>query len=163
MKKYIKMILADVIQSIEDSIKRNESRWQMEYKYLCADGSYKIVIDQAYIIRDKNGKAVRMIGSMQDVTEERKLQKQVLITEIQKKKDVVTAVIDAQEKERNELSAELHDNVNQLLAASILYLKTAKKQTVIDEMLISHSLDYVEKAINELRNISHNLTPADLK
>ncbi len=87
------------------------------------------MIDQAYIIRDSEGKAVRVIGSMQDVTEERNLQKQVLITEIQKKKDVVTAVINAQEKERNELSTELHDNVNQLLAASILYLKTAKKQT----------------------------------
>ena len=76
---------------------------------------------------------------------------------------MVTAVIDAQEKERNELSAELHDNVNQLLAASILYLKTAQKQKVIDESLISQSLDYVQKAINELRNISHNLTPVDLK
>jgi PAS domain S-box-containing protein len=155
--------IIDIVQSIEDALNRDDSRWQMEYKYLCADGSYKIVVDQAYIIRDKNGKAVRMIGSMQDVSEERELQKQVLITEIQKKKDVVTAVINAQEKERNELSAELHDNVNQLLAASILYLKTAQKQKVIDESLISHSLDYVQKAINELRNISHNLTPTDLK
>ncbi len=104
-----------------------------------------------------------MIGSMQDVTEERKLQREVLITELQKKKDIVTAVIDAQEKERNELSGELHDNVNQLLAASILYLRTAQKQKVIEENLISHSLDYVQKAINELRNISHNLSPVDLK
>jgi PAS domain S-box-containing protein len=155
--------VADVVQSIEDALNRNDSRWQMEYKYLCADGSYKIVVDQAYILRNKNGRAVRMIGSMQDVTEERELQEQVLVTEIQKKKDVVTAVIDAQEKERNELSAELHDNVNQLLAASILYLKTAQKQKVIEESLISHSLDYVQKAINELRSISHNLTPTDLK
>jgi PAS domain S-box-containing protein len=154
---------AHAMQSIKDFLKKNDSRWQLEYKFLCEDGSYKIVIDQAYIIRDKNGKAVRVIGSIQDVTEERELQKQVLITEIQKKKDVVNAVIDAQEKERNELSAELHDNVNQLLAASILYLKTAKKQEVIDENLVSQSLDHVEKAINELRNISHNLTPADLK
>ena len=155
--------IADVVQSIEDALNRDDSRWQMEYKSLCADGTYKIVLDQAYIIRNKNGRAVRMIGSMQDVTEERRLQREVLITEIQKKKDIVTAVIDAQEKERNELSAELHDNVNQLLAASILYLKTAQKQKVIEESLISQSLDYVQKAINELRNISHNLTPTDLK
>ena len=69
------MILPDVIQSIEDALNRNDSRWQMEYKYLCADGSYKIVLDQAYIIRNKNGRAVRMIGSMQDVTEERRITK----------------------------------------------------------------------------------------
>jgi len=153
----------NVIQSIEESLNSDDSLWQKEYKYLCADGSYKIVLDQAYIIRDKNGKAIRVIGSMQDITEERKLQEQVLITEIQKKKDVVTAVIDAQEKERNELSAALHDNVNQLLAASILYLKTAQKQKVIDGTFVGHSIDYVQKAIDELRNISHNLTPSDLK
>ena len=141
----------------------NDFRWQMEYRSLCADGTYKIVLDQAYIIRDKNQRAIRMIGSMQDVTEERKLQREILITELQKKKDIVTAVIDAQEKERNELSGELHDNVNQLLAASILYLRTAQKQKVIEEKLISQSLDYVQKAINELRNISHNLSPVDLK
>jgi PAS domain S-box-containing protein len=155
--------IAYVTKGVENALKKDDLRWQMEYRYLCADGTYKIVIDQAYIIRDKKGKAVRVIGSMQDVTEERDLQKQVLITEIQKKKDVVTAVIDAQEKERNELSAELHDNVNQLLAASILYLKTAQKQKVIEHRHVSQSLDYVEKAVAELRNISHNLTPADLK
>lgn len=148
---------------IQDTLNSNELRWCLEYQYLCADGSYKIVIDQAYIIRDSEGKAVRVIGSMQDVTEERNLQKQVLTAEIQKKKDVVTAVINAQEKERNELSAELHDNVNQLLAASILYLKTAKKQDVIEENLICLSLDHVEKAVNELRSISHNLTAGELK
>ena len=155
--------IANVLKIVEDAFKRDGSRWHVEYRYLCADGSYKIVIDQAYIIRNKNGKAVRVIGSMQDVTEERDLQQQVLITEKQKKKDVVDAVIGAQEKERNELSAELHDNVNQLLAAAILYLKTAQKQEVIKENLIIQSLDYVQKAVTELRNISRNLTPAELK
>lgn len=155
--------IANVLKMVDEAFKRNDSRWQIEYRYLCADGSYKIVIDQAYIIRNKNGKAVRVIGSMQDVTEERNLQQQVLITEKQKKKDVVDAVIGAQEKERNELSAELHDNVNQLLAASILYLKTAQKQELIKKNLITQSLDYVQKAVDELRNISRNLTPSELK
>lgn len=155
--------IATVLKIIDEAFTGNDLRWQVEYRYLCADGSYKIVIDQAYIIRNKNGKAVRVIGSMQDVTEERNLQQQVLITEKQKKKDVVDAVIGAQEKERNELSAELHDNVNQLLAASILYLKTAQKQEVIKEDLISQSLDYVQKAVDELRIISRNLTPSELK
>jgi two-component system sensor histidine kinase UhpB len=151
-----------VLKIIEDSLKTKASRWQMEYKYLCADGSYKKVIDQAYIIRDAKGKPVRIIGSMQDVTEERDLQNKVLTAEIKKNKEVVSAVIAAQEKERNELSAELHDNVNQLLAATLLYLKNAQKQKIIDTNLITHSIDYIEKAIQELRNISRNLTPSEL-
>lgn len=153
----------NVEKIINKAINSNSSRWQIEYKYLCANGNYKIVIDQAYIIRDANGKAERIIGSMQDVTAERNLQNNILLTEIQKKKDVVNAVINAQEKERNELSSELHDNVNQLLAAAILYLKTAKKKNIAEERLLNLSLDHVEKAVNELRNISHNLTPGELK
>ena len=154
--------LPQVLKIIEESFKTKASRWQMEYNYLCADGSYKIVSDRAYIIRDEKGKPVRIIGSMQNVTEDRNVQNRILTAEIRKNKDVVSAVIAAQEKERNELSAELHDNVNQLLAATVLYLKTAMKQKIIDTNLITHSLDYVEKAIQELRNISHNLTPSEL-
>jgi len=152
-----------ILKISNDALKGNNTRWEMEYKYLCADGCYKDVIDQAYILRDRNGNAVRVIGSMADVTDERNLQSQVFTTEIKKKKDVINAVINAQEKERHELSAELHDNVNQLLAAAVLYLKTARKQCVIDEGLIAQSMEYVTKAINEIRSISHNLTPGDLK
>ncbi len=151
-----------VTKSLNKAINATDARWQKEYRYLCADGAHKIVIDQAYIIRDCNGHAIRLIGSMQDVTEERHLQRQVLEAEIQKKKDVVTAVIDAQEKERKELSYELHDNVNQLLAASVLYLKTAQKQSSVSEAHIKQSLEYLQKAINEIRNISHNLNPDNL-
>jgi len=155
--------IGKVLRIVQQSFDSNQSRWQMEYRYLCADGSFKMVIDQAYIIRDGDGNAIRVIGSMQDVTEERHLQAQVLLTEKQKQKDVINAVISAQEKERNELSAELHDNVNQLLAAAILYLKTAQKQDVIKEAFITQSLDYVQKAVEELRNISRNLTPSEIK
>ena len=154
--------IAYVTKSLQKAINGTDARWQNEYRYLCLDGTHKIVIDQAYIIRDCKGNAIRLIGSMQDVTEERHLQKQVLEGEIQKNKDVVTAVIDAQEKERKELSYELHDNVNQLLAAAVLYLKTAQKQSFIAEGHIKQSLEYLQKAINEIRNISHNLSPDNL-
>jgi len=155
--------LAYVGEVVKNAFANNDSRWQIEYRYLCADRTYKFVIDQAYIVRNKNGEPIRVIGSMQDVTEERNLQQQILMAEKQKKKDVVNAVIEAQEKERQELSAELHDNVNQLLAASILYLKTAQKQQTDEGTFIETSIDYLQKAVDEIRNISHNLTPAELK
>ena len=155
--------MGKVMRVIDAALAGVDSRWQIEYRYRCADGTYKFVIDQAYIVRNNSGKAVRAIGSMQDVTEERNLQQQVLLAEKQKKKDMVTAVIDAQEKERQELSSELHDNVNQLLAATIMYLRTAQKQAATGGELLDRSLEYVQKAVDELRNISHNLTPAELK
>ena len=152
-----------VAQSWQHALNEGESRWQNEFRYRCADGSYKYVIDQAYIIRNESGKAVRMIGSMQDVTEERRLQKEILDGEVKKKSDVLNAILEAQEKERNEISAELHDNVNQLLAAAMLFLKTASKQCGEQTTLIDQSLEYVNKAVSEIRSLSHSLNPGALK
>jgi PAS domain S-box-containing protein len=152
----------EVVKSWQQAMADGDTRWQKEFRYRCADGSYKVVIDQAYIIRDAKGNATRLIGTMQDITEERRLQQQVLDAEKKKKLDMVTAAIEAQEKERKEISVELHDNVNQLLAASILYLKTARAQPQKNNTLLDESLQHVEKAITEIRHLTHSLNPGSL-
>ncbi|MGA9326234.1 MAG: PAS domain S-box protein [Salegentibacter sp.] len=42
---------------------------QIEYRFRCADGSYKHILDRSYLITDKHGIPKRVIGSMQDITE----------------------------------------------------------------------------------------------
>jgi PAS domain S-box-containing protein len=44
--------------------------WIEEYQFLKSDGSYAFVRDKAIIIRDEKGKAIRMVGAMQDITAE---------------------------------------------------------------------------------------------
>lgn len=46
--------------------------WQDEYRFLKADGEYAFVFDKGHIIRDESGKAIRMIGSILDVSERKK-------------------------------------------------------------------------------------------
>jgi PAS domain S-box-containing protein len=46
--------------------------WMEEYRYLAADGSYSLVFDRAYVIRDEQGAAVRVVGAMMDVTDRRR-------------------------------------------------------------------------------------------
>ena len=41
---------------------------QIEYRFRCADGTYKNVLDRSFLVKDEKGKPVRMIGSMQDIT-----------------------------------------------------------------------------------------------
>lgn len=47
---------------------KQAANWTTEYRYLCADGKFKNVLDRAYVIY-QNKMPVRMIGAMQDVTE----------------------------------------------------------------------------------------------
>lgn len=59
----------DVIQSIDSFIKGNETIWQSEYRYLKADGTYAIVQDRGYAVRDNKGRVTRIVGAMQDITD----------------------------------------------------------------------------------------------
>lgn len=47
----------------------SEMYWVDEYRFLKSDGKYAYVFDKGYIIRDENGKAVRLIGATRDVTD----------------------------------------------------------------------------------------------
>ena len=66
-----------VFNGIDKLIEGTGLNWTCEYRYLKANKEYAYVQDKAIIIRDYSGKAVRMIGAMQDITE-RKLAEEAI-------------------------------------------------------------------------------------
>jgi PAS domain S-box-containing protein len=60
---------ARVLAGIKASLDGPYTYWSSEYLFRCANGFYLSVLDRAYLVRDAHGKAVRMIGSMMDITE----------------------------------------------------------------------------------------------
>jgi len=69
------------INSQLEATKRNPilSNWSGEYRFQKADGTYAYVKETAVIIRDTAGKPIRMVGALQDVTEEK--ENQLLISQ----------------------------------------------------------------------------------
>jgi PAS domain S-box-containing protein len=55
-------------------INGTESNWNAEYRFEKADKKYAFVSDRAIIIRDKDGKTIRMVGAMRDISEMKILQ-----------------------------------------------------------------------------------------
>ncbi|MEX0750886.1 MAG: PAS domain S-box protein [Dehalococcoidia bacterium] len=55
-----------------------DSDLHMEYRYLRADGAYARVVNRIHAVRDEDGKATRLVGSLTDVTEQRELEQQFL-------------------------------------------------------------------------------------
>ena len=51
--------------------------WHDEYRFLKADGAYADVMDRGYVLRDEQGKAIRMIGAMQNITERKEIEEQL--------------------------------------------------------------------------------------
>lgn len=59
----------DRVQSnVNAALLRKDRIWTDEYRYRCADGTYKSVLDRGVLIYDEKGRMVRMFGAMQDLT-----------------------------------------------------------------------------------------------
>lgn len=136
-------------------------KWKMEFRFKDAKGVYRTVLDKAFIIRDAN-KPVRVIGALQDITENKALQEKLLLGEESKKRAIVRSIIETQEKERRQLSVELHDNVNQILSSCKLMLEVAKENKDKSQALTEKSYDSLKLAIAEIRKISHDLNPSSV-
>ncbi len=61
-----------VVSSTEALIASERENWTAEYRFLKADGSEAFVFDRGFVIRDEQGRAIRMIGSMFDLTGRRR-------------------------------------------------------------------------------------------
>lgn len=60
-----------VLSGLEALFEDSGEAWSDEYRFRRADGSYAVVVDRGYVVRDERGRAIRMVGSMADVTERR--------------------------------------------------------------------------------------------
>lgn len=69
--------LNNVLLQLNLLIQQKQSRLKMKYRFRCADGEYKSVLDRAFIQFDQQGKALRIIGSMQDITDQIKYIKEI--------------------------------------------------------------------------------------
>jgi PAS domain S-box-containing protein len=154
---------AKVIHSFEKFISQKQKGiWLEEYRFKKANGKFALISDRGFLMYDEEGNIVRMIGSMQDITDRREMEKKLLKKELNKQKLIVQAVVDAQENERAQIGKELHDNVNQILSTTKLYLELARTDDDDRLNLITRSVKNIHHAINEIRNISRSLVPPSI-
>jgi signal transduction histidine kinase len=104
-----------------------------------------------------------MLVLANDITEKIKLEYELNEQRVTKQRQITEAVILAQEKERTEIGKELHDNVNQILGATNLYINTAMTDEDIRQELLERSTLYISNAINEIRKISKSLITPGLR
>ncbi|MFN2424866.1 MAG: GAF domain-containing protein, partial [Candidatus Binatia bacterium] len=60
-----------VLVSIYNAVQGTAEEWSQEYRFGRADGTWAWVLDRAFLIRDAQRRAVRMVGGMKDLTKRR--------------------------------------------------------------------------------------------
>ena len=66
-----------VFQSVREVIDGGGHLWSGEYRFLRYDGEYAFVFDRGYVLHDEQGRPIRMIGAMQDVTERKQAEEEL--------------------------------------------------------------------------------------
>jgi PAS domain S-box-containing protein len=94
---------------------------------------------------------------IRDISERKELQQQLIKQEKKIAREITATAIDAQEKERNMLGQELHDNINQLLAGTKLFLQTIRSNPEKYTQHISMCIDAINQVMNENRRIAHEM------
>ncbi len=150
-----------VSDKVKESTDNGQQSWEGEYRFKCADGSYKQMRDKGYIVYE-NGLPVKMIGSLQDVSDLKELESQLMEEKLERQKEISETVIRAQEKERTAIGHELHDNVNQILSTVKLFVEMLTPVNREEREIKGKSIDYVMMAIDAIRKLSKELVTPQL-
>ena len=68
-----------ILASVDASFESGREMWSGEYRFRRADGAYSTVVDRAYVVRDADGRPVRMIGSMSDITGRKQYERELRV------------------------------------------------------------------------------------
>ncbi|MCW3074170.1 MAG: hypothetical protein JWP69_1239 [Flaviaesturariibacter sp.] len=107
---------------------------------------------------DATGKLEQFFSLRKDITKRKALEKEL---EVQQKK-TTAAVIAAQEKERAQVSLELHDNVNQVLTTIKLYMELCRDGVGNTQEILERSIGLMQESITEIRSLSKRLSAPSL-
>ena len=112
---------------------------------------------QGQSIRLAHGNANRYFVICTDISEEKKNLQERVYYEIEQQKKITRVILQTREIERNELGRELHDNINQILAATRLQLSYCLQHFDGCEPVLHQCQENVMEAMEEIRRLSHKM------
>lgn len=143
--------------------KKSASLWEASYRFKAADGNYLYVHDRAHIVRDEKGRATRIIGATQDITEKTLLEIQLATDHLERQKQITAAVLKGQEKERESIAIALNENLSQLLIATKWNIQLAKTDRDKRDECLDNSSEYLNHVIDEIRKMYKALAIPDMQ
>lgn len=86
-----------ILTGLDQATRGSDINWQAEYRLQRCDGSYAYVLDRAFILRDAQGTATRMIGALVDLSESRRneAEREAAEAQIRKQASLLNKTTDA--------------------------------------------------------------------
>jgi two-component system, NarL family, sensor histidine kinase UhpB len=143
--------------------------WFDQYRFRRADGTYAYVLDRGYVLRNDEGRAVRAIGALTDLTKQKQAETEIAAA-YERLRDLTRLLECVKEDERKRVARELHDEFGQLLTGLKLDLASLGKRLARDAALSRPELmerlqimtTLVNDSIQLVRRVASDLRPSVL-
>ncbi|PWT72429.1 MAG: hypothetical protein C5B46_06855, partial [Proteobacteria bacterium] len=127
------------------------------------DGTYRWFLARGDTERGSDGRALNFSGSIADVSERRQFEESLRVAHLRLQR-LSRRAMEVLESERRYLARELHDEIGQVLTAVKINLESVARQVDDDNLKerLSDSIDIANTALNQVRQLSLDLRPAQL-
>ena len=111
---------------------------------------------------DEKGTPAQYISIRVNIDDEKRLEEELSRQKRQEQLKLAATALEAQEKERNDIAQELHDNVNQILVGTKLMLSSCEDDKADKAEILRECMSNLQRAIDENRKIAHQHVTPDL-
>ncbi len=142
-----------------------QERHVHEYRFRHRDGSYRWLYDELRILRDEVGVPLELIGFQIDVTR-RKRAEEELRRHQTKLEELTSKLLTAQERERQRIARDLHDDVTQRLASLAVDAGSLERLCQSDPGLLQQCRSIREAAgqlADDVHSFAYRLHPSSLE
>lgn len=147
-------------QFFKEEVEKEGKVVGLESVWIRRDGTRFFVNESAVAIKDKEGKTLYYEGTLEDITERKKAEEQLLVYQEQLRR-LASELSLSEERLRRRVATEVHDRVGQNLAISKIKLESLRKRTELCECsdILDEVCDLISETIQSARFLTFELSP----
>jgi len=132
------------------AIEGGKANWSAEYRYRRADGSYAHVLDQGYVMRGPEGRAIRMVGVKTDISERKRAEQELIDA-----KELAESANRSKSEFLANMSHEIRTPMNGVIGMTDLVLDTELTAEQREYLrIVKSSADALLTVINDILDVS---------
>lgn len=156
----------EIVRKSEEAIanpKRNS--FFGEFRFLVNKEEYRNIYSRTYIVRNAAGKAIKLMGNMMDITENKVMEEQIRESNRQLR-ELAGRLQEVREEERLHISREIHDELGQQLSVLKMGISWLSRRLINEPSETREKVEEIysllDSTIKTVRRIAADLRPGIL-